>query len=541
MKSVFGVLALLAASACAGTVTVQAPSGTIVGENNGAVNVFRGIPYAEQPVGDLRWQPTVPVKRWSSPLMATQDAPGCPQDCELPPHTCPPTTSEACLFLNIFAPAGATKAPVLLFVHGGNFKQGYPGGLLYNGTSMAVNHGTIVVSIAYRLGALGFLNSGGGSIQGMYGIQDQQEAMRWVRKNIAAFGGDPTSLTLFGQSAGAMSLATHLVLPSSEDLFERAILESDPFTSPFRTASEYAKVGTAMGEKAGCSSTSGPALDTCLRGLSVADIITAQVEVEKDLAVDFPHVLEAFLPWTPYVDPAAGTNSSIVAITDQPRVLFARGQLQDKPFIVGTVENEALLFIYEAFGKPLSHLDYDAYLAVVFGIERALEVGAKYPLPSEYDDDARRWLAHIGTKALFQCSTRNATLGASATGQNVWLYHFDHVMSFSKAVWGPNFTICDDAVCHAEELPFVWHPDASRLNLAYTPDEEALSAAMESYWTSFARTGNPNAEGTQINWPPFTPAGQQSMLFQTPQNAILSHNQTTECDWWANTIGFDFE
>ena len=123
MKSFLSVLALVAASALAGTVTVQTPSGPVVGENNGAVNVFRGIPYAEQPVGDLRWQPTVPVKHWTSPLMATQDAPGCPQDCELPPHTCPPTTSEGCLFLNVFAPAGATKAPVLMFVHGGNFKQ----------------------------------------------------------------------------------------------------------------------------------------------------------------------------------------------------------------------------------------------------------------------------------------------------------------------------------------------------------------------------------------------------------------------------------
>jgi carboxylesterase type B len=406
---------------------------------------------------------------------------------------------------------------------------------------MAANHGTVVVSIAYRLGALGFLNSGGGSINGMYGILDQQEAMRWVQKNIGSFGGNPSSVTIFGQSAGAMSVATHLTLPSSEDLFQRAIMESDPFTSPFRTPAEYAKVGTAMGEKAGCSSTSGPALDSCLRGLSVSSIISAQVEVEKDLAVDSPHILEVFLPWTPLVDPSAQGNSSVIALVDQPRTLFSRGQSQDKPFIVGTVANEALLFIYEAFGKPLSHLEYDAFIALVFGLDGALEVGAKYPLPSSQDDDARPWMSHIGTLALFQCSTRNASLGAAASGKNVWLYHFDHVMSFSKAVWGPNFTVCDNYVCHAEELPFVWHPDAQLLDLKYTPAEEVLSNSMQSYWTSFARTGNPNADGTQLNWPAFNPSSEQSIVFQTPQNAILSHNQTTECNWWADVIGFDFE
>jgi para-nitrobenzyl esterase len=123
MKAALALVALAATSAHAATITVQTPSGPIVGESNGDVDVFRGVPYAEQPVGGLRWQPTVPVKGWTSPLQATQDAPGCPQACALPPHTCPPTTSEACLFLNIFAPHGATKAPVMIFMHGGNFKQ----------------------------------------------------------------------------------------------------------------------------------------------------------------------------------------------------------------------------------------------------------------------------------------------------------------------------------------------------------------------------------------------------------------------------------
>lgn len=402
---------------------------------------------------------------------------------------------------------------------------------------MAQTQGVIIMSIAYRLGALGWLYSGGGSIEGMYGIFDQQMAMRWAVDNIAAYGGDPMQITLFGQSAGAMSVATHMNLESSAGLFQRAILESDPFTSPFRTIEEFGKVGEAMGTELGCSSTSGPALDVCLRAASTGDIVAAQVKVEKDLVVDLPHVLEAFLPWTPLVD----ANTSVDALRGQPRTLFANGLAQKKPMIVGTVQNEALLFIWEAFGKPLPAIEYDAYLAVVFGIGEALEVGAKYPLPGQYNDDARRWLAHIGTKGLFQCSTRNASLG-QANVAPTYVYHFDHIMSFSDAVWGPNFTICDDAVCHAEELAFVWHPDAELLNLTYAASEQVLSQDMESYWGSFAHTGNPNAASgaTTINWPVFNPTTEQTMLLQTPKSTVLSHNYTDECNWWQDVIGFNF-
>merc|ERR1719498_299602 len=535
----FAAILALASSAAASSVVVSTPLGPVEGTRTGNVDVFRGIPYAQPPVGALRWRATEPVKAWGpNPLVANTDAPGCPQKCELPPHTCPPTVSEDCLFLNVFAPAGATNAPVMVWIHGGNFKQGYPGGLLYNGSSLADTQGVIVVSIAYRLGVLGWLYTGGGSIEGMYGALDQQEAMRWVRSNIASFGGDPSSITLVGQSAGAMSVATHMTLPSSDGLFERGILESDPFTSPFRTPDEYIKVSAALGKQAGCAQTSGAALDACLRNLTADALVDAQVEVEKDVAVNLPHVLEAFLPWTPVVDPSA--NGSIPALELQPRVAFSTGQAQQKPMIVGTVANEAVLFIYEAFEKPLAELEYAAYLAVVFGLGDALEVSARYPLPDSDKADGRAWLAHIGTKALFKCPTRNASMGFSRPSPT-WVYHFDHVMSFSKEVWGPDFKICWDEVCHAEELAFVFHPDASRLNLTFTQDELVLSADMESYWGSFIRTGNPNAKGsTATVWPEFNSNTQQTMLLQTPKSAVQSHNLTSDCDWWDSKIGYDF-
>jgi len=402
---------------------------------------------------------------------------------------------------------------------------------------MAKTQDVIVVAVAYRLGVLGWLYTGGGTIEGMYGAQDQQQSMRWVRQNIAAFGGDPSAITLFGQSAGAMSVATHMTLPSSKALFERAILESDPFTSPFRSPEEFVKVSAALGTNANCSSTAGPALDACLRAADVETLLTAQVEVEKDVAVNLPHVVEAFLPWTPVVDASGNVTGSLVA---QPRVAFSTGAAQQKPMIVGTVANEALLFIYEAFLKPLSEIEYAAYLAVVFGLGPAIDVNTRYPLPDQYKQDARPWLAHIGTKGLFECSTRNASLGASVAAPT-FVYHFDHIMSFSQAVWGKNFSICWDSVCHAEELAFVWHPDASRLNLKYSADEEVLSADMESYWGSFARTGNPNAAGsTATHWPAYNAATQQTMLLQTPKSVVQSRNFTDECNWWDTVVGYEF-
>jgi para-nitrobenzyl esterase len=257
---------------------VTTPLGPVQGIVTDRARVFLGLPYAAAPVGDLRWQPPQSVAGWGpSVFQAFNEAPGCPQNCTLPPHTCPKFTSESCLFLSVYTPRlgnYSTPAPVMLFIHGegiayhhhqriclraekclhhfsgGNFFAGTGGGLnysiIYDSQSFVNTTGVIVsavhylglfgliksslpsrrqiVTINYRLGLLGFLYDGHG-VQGNYGLMDQELAMRWVQANIGGFGGDPTRVTIFGQSAGAMSVASHLSRPESAGLYSAAIMQ----------------------------------------------------------------------------------------------------------------------------------------------------------------------------------------------------------------------------------------------------------------------------------------------------------------------------
>ena len=299
---------------------VMTTKGAVKGIVSDIAREFRGIPYAAPPVNELRWKDPQDHKSWApGTLSATVDGPGCPQSCYLPPHTCPARYSEDCLYLNVFTPLPSQMAtsgplPVLMWIHGGNFKQGSGTGLLYDGSHIAKTQNVIVVTINYRLGALGFLNNNQ-SFTGNYGIKDQRFAMQWIQQNIASFGGDPTRVTLFGQSAGAMSIATHMISPKSKNLFHRAILESEPFGLPFRTTSEFEGLASAFADKANC--TSGD-VETCLRNLPYEKIIEAQVAAEHDIFVDIFHLLELFLPWTP----TAGSEDC----PEQPIVAFVSGK-----------------------------------------------------------------------------------------------------------------------------------------------------------------------------------------------------------------------
>ena len=196
-------------------------SGLIQGTTNPSktVRIFTSIPYATPPVGDLRWYPPEPVPDWNNDTInATNDPPGCPQLCTLPPHGCPTVQSEDCLFLNIWTPmnpSSTSGVPVMVFIHGGNFKQGYSGGLLYDGTNLVEFTNVILVTINYRLGALGQLWSIEAGMSGNYGFLDQKVALQWIWTNIEYFGGDRTRITLFGQSAGLLRECTHNSL--SED------------------------------------------------------------------------------------------------------------------------------------------------------------------------------------------------------------------------------------------------------------------------------------------------------------------------------------
>jgi carboxylesterase type B len=221
---------------------------------------FRGIPFAKAPIPEnkLRFEKPVAHDPWTTTLKAFKDGPGCMQQCALPTLTCPPTISEDCLVLNVFTPltANATsKLPVQFFIHGGVFRQGYAGGLLFDGSYVASTTNTIVVSTQYRLGALGYLYSGpaaDGKIGGNFGTYDQLMALEWTKTNIGAFGGDPSQVMLYGQSAGAASTAALMALPTAKGLFRNAIMESMPFGLPFRDVSNWPAFASSFATDAGC-------------------------------------------------------------------------------------------------------------------------------------------------------------------------------------------------------------------------------------------------------------------------------------------------
>ena len=388
------VVAVLAASSlCAAREARAAPfpfapevhtaQGDVVGRFDGLIAEFLGIPYAAPPVGDLRLAPPQPHAAWSAPLDATKYGSPCPQTARLNS----PSSDEDCLFLNVFAPAFLQRnRPVMVFIHGGSFNSGNggttAGGPDYNGVDIATQSGVVVVTINYRLSILGFLANTGldadnGRPSGNYGIQDQQQALRWVRENIAAFGGDPANVTIFGESAGGISVVYHLVSPDSAGLFDRAIIESsdDGASVPLALAETiYAPIITALG----CDPANGTV--ACLRALPVSKILAVE---------------QAGLGAGPILD-----GRTVPAL---PTTLFQAGQFNRVPEIAGTNGNEGTYFIAVATnaahpGTPLSAAEVNATVAADFpaGAARIL---AAYPL-ANYSTPAQA-LAAIATDSFF--------------------------------------------------------------------------------------------------------------------------------------------
>lgn len=406
--------------------------------------------------------------------------------------------------------------------------------------------GVIVVAINYRLGALGwaYTSNADGGIRGSYGLEDQRLAMAWIKDNIAAFGGNPEGLTLFGQSAGASSIAAHMIAPASEPLFAKAIMESDPTSNPFRSAAEQVDLSSAMATFANCTDTKAPGVDECLRALTADQIVDAQAQAETDILASVEHLLEIFLPWTPTFDPTGATPASVPA---QPVNAFAAGKAQNKPLIIGNVQNEALVFIFEAFTKPADSLEYYALLAAIYGLDDALKVAEKYPLPDSEKNDVRHHLSNIGTYSIFVCPSRYAIAHSQAAGTRTapsFLYRFDHKMSFSKQGWGPNFSACYDYVCHGGELPFVFNsPEIPKFNITFTPGEVTMSNSIQDYWSSFAKYSDPSGAAVRPDlpqWSAYNSTTKASLRFLTPTDVPQMQNLTSECDWWDTEVGYNF-
>jgi acetylcholinesterase/cholinesterase len=497
---------------------VQVATGELCGTRlsvaSRSVDVFRGVPYGESTAGANRWQPPVPKAPWQGILPAIDYGDICPQ--VVPSYPSPPP-SEDCLSLNLWRPTGTdrdAKLPVMVFIHGGGFEDGSGSIPLYSGASLSASQDAIVVTINYRLGALGFL-SGYGGLSGNYGLLDQQLALRWVQDNVAGFGGDPRSVLLYGESAGAMSTGLHMLsIPSSAGLFSAALMESNPLGLPYKSLSVAAEFGAALAKVLGCADLG---LD-CLRSLPAQQIADAQ----DDPSITAEGLLQGFsgfLLWAPALD---GT-----LVTEQPVTAAARGL--PLPTVLGTNRDEGTLFVYPLLEAlhllPLSADTYAALVAEFFGATDVGPILAAYPPSGE---DNAPVVSQLASDYLFFCASRSL---ASGGGSPVYAYFFSQLTNFN--LWGlypPLVPQCADQVCHGAELPYAFNSASDILQL-FTPDEEALSQAIGDYWGAFSRPGHdPNpAEANRPRWPSFADA-RSYLVLDTPIGTVV--DPPHHCDLW---------
>ncbi|HUA41337.1 MAG TPA: carboxylesterase family protein [Streptosporangiaceae bacterium] len=481
---------------------VSLSDGQLRGKQAGSTNEYLGIPYAAPPVGPLRWRPPQPPAHWHGVRAATTFAPHCPQPAGVFGRA---STSEDCLFLNVFAPAGrrGSRLPVMVWIHGGGFVGGEsddydPSGL--------VADGVIVVTINYRLGALGFLAdpalaSHPGGPTGDYGLMDQQAALRWVQRNIREFGGDPRNVTLFGESAGGQSVLLQLISPGARGLFAKAIAESGGYAlNPVSLASAEA-AGRAFAAKAGCASQTA----RCLRSLPVATILADQ-------------------------DPS-GASADIdgLVLTQQLKAALTSGDFSHVPVIDGSNHDEWRLFVALAIaeGHPVTAANYQPMIATTLRVSRRIAglIAARYPL-SHYKSPALA-LSAVGTDAIFSCPT---LLLDQDLARYVPTYAYEFSDENAPSPY-PSLGFPYGAA-HSFELPYLFTLRAVPPSLL-SASQKRLAATMREDWTSFARSGVPSAAGAPP-WPRFTAASQSMLALAPPVPAPeTDFSAEHQCSFWA--------
>ncbi|WP_380779551.1 carboxylesterase/lipase family protein [Sphingomonas sp. R86520] len=466
------ILAL--ALALAGAPIVRTDDGPVRGQVlPGGTRVFRGIRYAKAPVGPLRWRAPERPAKWTEPVDAVAEHAACPQgDYGEWNRSAAQHGSEDCLFLDVRTPAMApAKAlPVLVWIHGGANRGGAGGGTV---ESAITDGGIVLVSIQYRLGALGFLSHPAlsreqGGRSGNYALMDQQAALGWVKRNIARFGGDPARVTIAGESAGAQDVALHRLAPASRGLFAQAIEESGTagFGVKPRSLAQNERLGSLITTAAGLPEAATAAQ---LRALPVDRLLAVQ-----DM-VDVPDLDDDSFIWLQAVVDGR-------VLTDTPARLLARGQVDRTPLIIGVNARE--------LGLHGGRVAAEATVRAEFGANagEALAFYGLDPGGTPVDDPRLGDVtAQLATDLTFRCPTVAVSKALTRVGVPVWQYQFDYAPP-------------GGAVSHASELGYLFNPPK--------PGQPPLRA----YWVNFVKTGNPNA-ATLPAWTRYTLAGRDYMAF----------------------------
>ena len=497
---------------------VNAPAGPIQGADNGSSCSFLGVPYVAPPTASLRWRPPQPLAPWTTVRDAT-----------VPPTNCPTINfpagtlggNEDCLKLNLWVrdPLPAAPVPVIVWFHTGAFfgaSANFPG---HNARRLVEETGVIVVMPQYRLGPFGFLAHTALAAEspgsGNYGLLDQQAALRWVRDNVASFGGDPTNVTIAGTSAGGDSVGLQLISPGSFGLFHRAIVQSGTPTIQWPTHSEAAAQGDAFAAALGCAG--GPGVADCLRAKTQNQIMLALNQATQQVAEVTGRVY-----WQPVVDG--------FIVPAQPRVLLEAGLFHRVPVMMGFTRDEGWgNFIERSFSAGVSLMQYQAWVGTEFGSHASAVLSqylaADFPSPMEA-------MARVVGDGQFVCETSRLARAISDVHVPAFVYSYEHViddLSVGHVIHGVEGNI----LFGNSYIPPIFR------NHVLTSADNVLHAAMAGYWTRFAATGIPHTDVvTEIPWPQFKDplgSGRGSHRYLVLEQNIHPGkrlSETSKCDFW---------
>jgi para-nitrobenzyl esterase len=484
---------------------VQTASGWLRGVSAQGADRFLGIPYAAPPIKDLRFRPPQPVKKWSSVRDATRQAPACLQF--------QPTgvredqaVSEDCLYLDLYRPSNTrpgAKLPVLVWFHGGGWTQGT--GVIYGGQTMASLTKSIVISINYRLGALGWLalpqldREQPLTQSGNYGTLDQLQTLKWVRTNVANFGGDAHNVTVFGQSAGGGAVCTMLGSPLATGLFQRAIIQSLGCAQGQNAKAAAEQTGQQYAAAAGC--TDAATAVACLRAAWAPNLIAAEQKV----------VVRASTYGTPVLP-----QLSLDAIK--------KGTWNKVPVMIGGVRWEGKLFVIDQ--ADITAAQYEAQIRSQYGA-KADAVLAKYPA-SAYSKPFYA-LAAVSTDSGIACAVNGTADALAAQTKSLYRYEFNDPTS--PTLYGFQPPGIDMSNAHSAELAYLFD-----FTLGYRPltaQEKALSLQMMRYWVAFARNGNPNVPN-QPHWPSYTTKAPRTLVLSPTGDTVRTDIASEhKCAFWS--------
>lgn len=512
--------------------------GELQGKRDSGAWVFNGVPYAAPPVDERRFTAPHPPEPWSGVRDANEVGPLCPQGEAL---------DENCLYLSITAPVSGVNAPkpVMVWLHGGGLSVGSPND--YDATRMAVEGDVIMVKVASRLNVFGYLALPGLEGSGQFGLLDEQAALRWIQSNIAAFGGDPENVTLFGESGGAIRTCAHIVSPGSVGLFHKAIMQSGGCTLHKEWPTNLTTLGTfscpqgeAVSEYCNYLTTAWiPIEEAEQKGIEVARELGCTQDADDERISCIRKISRAKLLEVggERVGQAAYATATLPT---EPGTALAEGHFNRVPVLAGTNRDEARSFVglSRLMGAPITEDMYQDLLRKGYG-EHAEEVGRRYPIsqfPDEPEAPALAW-AETLTARMFACPA-SEDMRALAMRVPVYGYLFDDPNAVGLVPFAPDFP---SGASHSGELPLLFDLTSGMpidlgtgKKLPFSEGQRTLGEAMIRYWTTFARTGAPNAFGLP-QWPRFNPERQGPVLRLTPgleETKPVDAHELHQCDFW---------